>query len=227
MAKTSVWQDEYWLPVMQIYLKKPVGMKPTYNRDMVELGIELHVAPTVLHARMEQVAQLSTPRLEHFWQLYGENPRRLARAVHLWREMRGFRQANAFYSGVEVAETFERDFRPLDEEPSLTPVALILILDLYFHLTPITMVAETPEVVPQTMVNQTPEVGELARLLKVTPSLVTDVLYLFQLCDPYLNRSEVSLSPLLLPCQQVWQRFEGAKAEQLNQLAEELKEYYR
>lgn len=215
MAKTSVWQDEYWLPVMQIYLKKPVGMKPTYNRDMVELGIELHVAPTVLHARMEQVAQLSTPRLEHFWQLYGENPRRLARAVHLWREMRGFGMANEFYEGVEVQESFEKDFRPLAEDDRLTPVALILILDLYFQL------------VPQTMVNQTPEVGELARLLKVTPSLVTDVLYLFQLCDPYLNRSEVSLSPLLLPCQQVWQRFEGAKAEQLNQLAEELKEYYR
>lgn len=215
MAKTSVWQDEYWLPVMQIYLKKPVGMKPTYNRDMVELGIELHVAPTVLHARMEQVAQLSTPRLEHFWQLYGENPRRLARAVRLWREMRGFGMANEFYEGVEVQESFEKDFRPLAEDDRLTPVALILILDLYFQL------------VPQTMVNQTPEVGELARLLKVTPSLVTDVLYLFQLCDPYLNRSEVSLSPLLLPCQQVWQRFEGAKAEQLNQLAEELKEYYR
>lgn len=215
MAKTSVWQDEYWLPVMQIYLKKPVGMKPTYSRDMVDLGIELHVAPTVLHARMKQVAQLSTPRLEHFWQLYGENPHRLTRAVRLWREMRGFGMANEFYEGVEVQESFEKDFRPLAEDDRLTPVALILILDLYFQL------------VPQTMVNQTPEVGELARLLKVTPSLVTDVLYLFQLCDPYLNRSEVSLSPLLLPCQQVWQRFEGTKTEQLNQLAEELKEYYR
>ena len=28
MAKDSKWQDEYWLLLMQIYLQKPVGLKP-------------------------------------------------------------------------------------------------------------------------------------------------------------------------------------------------------
>jgi hypothetical protein len=134
--------------------------------------------------------------------------------VRLWREMKGFGDASAFYDGVDVTETFERDFRPLEEEPRLTPVILILVLDLYFRLTPITMVAETPEV------------AELARLVKVAPSLIVDVLDMYQLCDPYLNRNEVSLSPLLQPCQAIWQRFGNDDTEKLAAFAEELKAYY-
>ena len=38
MAKNSKWQDEYWLLLMQIYLQKPVGMKPMYCRAMVDLS---------------------------------------------------------------------------------------------------------------------------------------------------------------------------------------------
>ena len=191
MAKTNVWQDEYWLPVLQLYLQRPVGVKPLYQRNAVQLCMELHVAPKTLHERQSQIAQLSTPRLERIWQTYSENPRRLARAVRLWREMRGFGAASEFYEGVEVQETFEKDFRPLAEDGRLTPVALILVLDLYFQL------------VPQTMVAQTPEVAELARMLGVSPGLVEEVLHLYQLCDPYLNRQEVTFSALLLPCQQV------------------------
>lgn len=215
MARNTVWQDDYWLPIMQIYLRKPVGVKPTYSRDIVNLSLELHIAPRLLAARMQQVATLSTPRVEHFWQSYAENPRRLARAVRLWREMRGFGLPDMFYNGVEVNETFERDFRPLPEEPSLTPVALILILDLYFRLTPITMVAETPEVT------------ELAQLLKVNASLVVSVLEAYQLCDPYLHRSSSVPHPLSEPCQEIWQRFGNGETEELSAFAEELKEYYR
>jgi len=214
MAKNTVWQDDFWLPVMQLYLKRPVGVKATYCRDAVDLSMELHVAPTALATRMQQIATLSTPRIERIWQTYANNPRRLARAVRLWREMKGFGDASAFYDGVDVTETFERDFRPLEEEPRLTPVILILVLDLYFRLTPITMVAETPEV------------AELARLVKVTPSLIVDVLDMYQLCDPYLNRNEVSLSPLLQPCQAIWQRFGNDDTEKLAAFAEELKAYY-
>jgi hypothetical protein len=47
MAKNSKWQDEYWLLLMQIYLQKPVGMKPMYCRAMVDLSIELHIAPNL------------------------------------------------------------------------------------------------------------------------------------------------------------------------------------
>ncbi len=215
MARNSVWQDEYWLPLMQLYLRKPVGMKPKYSRDMVALGMELHVNPDILANKMQQIATLSAPRLEHIWQTYSDNPRRLQRAVRLWREMRGFGAENSFYDGVDVTETFERDFRPLDEDPRLTFVALILILDLYFRLTPITMVVETPEVM------------ELARLLKVEPDLVVEVLNLFQLCDPYLNRKMKSDSVLMDACQEAWKRYGNGEAEQLAAFADELKDYYR
>lgn len=215
MAKNTIWQDDYWLPLMQLYLKRPVGIKPTYSRDMVGLGMELHVAPTVLLLRMQQIATLSTPRIERIWQTYSENPRRLARAVRLWREMRGFGDASSFYEGVDVSESFERDFRPLDCEPKLTPVALILVLDLYFRLTPITMVA------------QTPEVAELAHLMKVSTDLVVEVLGLYRLCDPYLNRNGQSQHPLLPECQETWKRFGNGDTEQLATYAEELKAYFR
>ena len=113
MAKNTVWHDDYWLLLMQIYLQKPVGVKPLYCRTLVDLSIELHIVPQVLHSKMQQIARLETPRIERIWQTYSQNPRRLARAVRLLREMKGFGAADDFYQGVEVAETFEKDFRPL------------------------------------------------------------------------------------------------------------------
>jgi hypothetical protein len=214
MAKTTTWQDEYWLPVMQLYLRKPTGPKPIYSRDTVELGMELHIHPQQLHKRMMQLTALNTPRLERIWQRYAESPRSLARAVRLWREMKGFGSAGEFYEGVEVQETFEKDFRPLAEDQRFCPAMLILVLDLYFQLVPATMVAQTPEVV------------QLAQLLKLKAEDVEEVLYLFQLCDPYLNRVDLSMSPLLLPCQQVWRRFEKGGPTQLSAFARELKEYF-
>jgi len=89
---------------------------------------------------------------------------------------------------------------------------LIMVLALYFQLTPATMVAETPEVV------------ELARLLHLKTSDVVELLNVFQHCDPYLNRRDVMISPLLLPCKRVWQR--QANDEQLQELAKELKAYF-
>ena len=155
MAKNSKWQDDYWLLLMQVYLRRPVGVKPLYSRDMVALSMELHIAPQVLFSKMCQLASIDTPRIERIWETYGSNPRRLSRAVRLLREMKGFGRADEFYDGVEVNETFEKDFKPCVKEPvELTPVMLILILDLYVRLTPITMVPETPEVT------------ELARLIK-------------------------------------------------------------
>ena len=139
---------------MQIYLQKPVGVKSMYSRGMIDLCMELHIAPNLLFNKMGELANLDTPRIEHLWETYGNNPRKLARAATLWREMRGFNNADAFYQGVETSESFEKDFKPVAEGLALTPVMLILILDLYFRLTPITMVKDTPEV------------QELARLIK-------------------------------------------------------------
>jgi hypothetical protein len=214
MARKVNWQDDYWLLLMQIYLRKPVGLKPQYSRDMVNLSLELHIPPQVLFAKMCEIANLETPRIERIWEAYGENPRRLARAAQLWREMKGFGHADAFYDGVEVNETFERDWQPLDVNERLTPVMLILILDLYFHLTPITMVAETPEV------------QELARLLRLKSDEVVEVLDVYQHCDPYLNRRDILMSNLLVPCLQIWKRFGNSDTEELASFASQLKEYW-
>ena len=215
MAKNSKWQDEYWLLLLQLYLQKPVGIKPMYSRGMVDLSLELHIAPNVLFNKMCQIANLETPRVERFWELYGNNPKKLKRAVNLLREMWGFNNALEFYDGVETNESFEKDFRPIAEGTTLTPAALTLILDLYFRLTPITMVAETPEV------------QELAKLMKQKPEAVVDVLEAFQICDPYLNRKDLAVGDLTLACQQVWRRFGNANPEELASYAEQLKEYFK
>jgi len=201
--------------LMQIYLHKPVGVKPLYSREMVDLSVELHIAPQILRSRMQQIATLETPRIERIWRTYADNPRKLARAVKLLREMKGFGSAGDFFQGVEVQETFEKDFRPLAEDERFTPVMLILILDLYFCLSTITMVEETPEV------------QELAKLLKLKSSDIVMVLDVFQTCDPYLNREASVDSALLLPCQQIWQRYGNMEPHVLAAYAEELKEYFR
>ena len=215
MAKNTVWQDDYWLLLMQIYLHKPVGVKPLYSREMVDLSVELHIAPQILRSRMQQIATLETPRIERIWRTYADNPRKLARAVKLLREMKGFGSAGDFFQGVEIQETFEKDFRPLAEDERFTPVMLILILDLYFCLSTITMVEETPEV------------QELAKLLKLKSSDIVMVLDVFQTCDPYLNREASVDSALLLPCQQIWQRYGNMEPHVLAAYAEELKEYFK
>ena len=179
MSKNATWQDDYWLLLLQLYLRKPEGVKPLYSRDMVNLSLELHITPQALQSRMQQIARLETPRIERYWKTYGDNPRRLARAVRLLREMKGFGAASNFYDGVEVQETFEKDFRPLAEDQRFMPVMLILILNLYFQLTPPTMTSETPEV------------QELARLLKLKASDVVFIMEIFQRFDPYLKREEV------------------------------------
>jgi hypothetical protein len=91
---------------------------------------------------------------------------------------------------------------------------LILILDLYFKLT------------PSTMVSQTPEVTELAQLLNLSSSDIVDVLHIFLVCDPYMTNVDLTFSPLLLPCQQIWRRFDGDEGKLLRQTAEEMREYF-
>ena len=215
MARMSTWQDDYWLLLMEIYLQKPVGLKPMYNRRMVGLGMELHIAPEVLYNKMCQIANLETPRIKRIWETYADNPRQLARAARLLREMKGFNNASLFYEGVETNESFEKDFKPVEGNERLTPVMLILILDLYFRLTPITMVPETPEV------------QELAKLMKLKAREVTDAMEVFQHCDPYLNRKDTFINPLFAPCKDIWRRYGNSDTEELASFAEQLKEYFR
>lgn len=215
MAKNLQWQDDYWLLLMQLYLKKPVGVKPMYNKAMVGLCMELHIAPQMLFNKMCEIANLETPRIERIWQEYGKNPRRLARAVRLLRQMKGFGSNNLFYEGVDVQETFERDFRPVCEESPVTPIMLVLILDLYFRLTPITMVPETPEI------------QQLGRQLKMPAREIVDIMNLYQYCDPYLKRKETTKSLLYPFCQEIWQRYGNSDTEQLASYARQLKEYFK
>lgn len=214
MGKSSNWSDDYWLLLLQLYLRKPVGVKPVYSRAMVGLAMELHIHPQVLFGKLCQIATLQTPRIERIWERYGDNPRRLNRAVRLLREMKGYGHADEFYEGVEVNESFEKDFKPVADDSTWTPVALILVLDLYFRLTPNTMVLETPEI------------QELSRLLKVRAADVVEVMDIYQHIDPYLNRRDVLFNSLLGPCSEVWRRYGNSDTERLAALADELKEYY-
>ena len=42
MAKNTVWHDDYWLLLMQIYLQKPVGVKPLYSLPSIGRGCTLY-----------------------------------------------------------------------------------------------------------------------------------------------------------------------------------------
>lgn len=211
---SSLWQDDYWILLMQAYQKKPVGMKPVYSRTMVDLALELHIEPKVLHARMFELRNAALPSLKRLWERYGSSQRRLNRDAEKVRGMAGFANEGEFFRGVEVEESFEKDFRPVARCNNLTPVMLILILDLYFRLTPITMNADTPEV------------RDLSRLLRVGVDDVVEVMNVYQIIDPYLNRNEFMVSPLLAPCQRIWQRYGNGNIEELAALAAQLKEYF-
>ena len=213
MAKHPLWKDEYWLLLMQLYQKKPMGVKPLYSKGMVDLSLELHIAPEFLHAQMFKL-RLVTPPFKRLWDKYGDNPKKLSHDIQQLRNMEGYGNASSFYEGVKIKESFEHDWEPLTEEPSLTPAKLIIILDLYFQLTPITMVPETPEII------------ELANLIKTKPAIIVEAMNVFQLCDPYLNRNEMMVSKLLDACNDIWQRYGNGNPDSLYKLANELKEYF-
>lgn len=209
-----LWTDGYRLLLMQLYLRKPVGMKAMYSKAMVSLSLELHIPPTVLYEQMFMLRNRKMPSIARLWERYGENATRLARDVKRLRTMVGFSNASEFYDGVDTSESFEKDFRPIDNVPELTPAMLIIILDLYFRLTPITMVENTPEIV------------ELARMMKIKPGRVVEVMEAMRICDPYLGRGEMMITPLLVPCRQIWNRFGNGDPTVLASVAAQLKEYF-
>ena len=214
MATHPLWSDDYWLLLLQLYLKKPEGMKPMYSRALVNLSLELHIPPRTLYGQLFRLRQRATPVLNLIWDTYGENPRRLNRDVKKLRSMKGFGQPREFYDGVKTNETFEHDFLPLECCHELRPFMLVMILDLYFRLTPVTMTAETLEV------------RELAKRMGIKPKTVVEAMETFQLCDPYLNRDGFMASPLLPSCQEIWNRYGNGNPEKLSALAAQLREYF-
>lgn len=215
MTTHPLWSEEYWLLLLQTYLKKPIGIKRTYARPMVELSLELHIPPRILSEKMEQLARRDIPSLRTLWETYANNPNKLRREAKRIRGMKGFGKPEKFYEGVEAEETFEKDFLPIERATDLTLAALIVVLDLYFHLTPITMTEETPEV------------KEVAQLLGITPRRVVEIMDVYRFCDPYLNHDDLIISPLLLPCQNVWDRYGNANTKKLSALTQELHYYFK
>ena len=214
MAKHPLWKDEYWLLLLQLYQKKPMGVKPLYSKGMVDLSLELHIQPEYLHEQMFKL-RMVTPHIKRLWDKYANNPSKLSHDIKMLKKMAGYGNAKDFYEGVEMKETFEHDWEPIEGEPSLTPIKLIIILDLYFQLTPITMVAETPEII------------DLAKLIKTSAAVIVEAMSVFQFCDPYLNREDMIFSPLLESCEDIWQRYGNGNPDKLYQLAQELKVYFK
>lgn len=213
MAKNALWSDEYWLLLMRLYLRKPEGVKPMYSKEMVKLALELHIPPQFLYEQMFRLRQLDTPRLERLWETYSKNPNKLARGIKKLRQMKGWR--DELFDGVEIIESWELDFKPLPIHSAIMPITLIIILDQYFRLTPVTMVKDTPEI------------QELAKLLKLKPELIVEIMEIYQLCDPYLNKDMMIVDDLLYPCQQIWKRYGNDNPQKLAAYAAQLKEYFR
>lgn len=215
MMTHPLWTDEYWLLLLQLYKKKPEGMKPLYSHGMVSLSLEIHIPPQYLYEQMFKLRHCDSPVLQLLWETYANNQRKLSRDIKKLRGMEGFGKPEKFYDGVEVKETFEKDFRPLPQNKALKPVMLIMILDLYFRLTPTTMVPATPEI------------KELAKMMGISPDLICEVMDVFQFCDPYLNRDDIMINPLLQPCQDIWNRYGNDNPQKLSALAAQLRDYFK
>lgn len=215
MVTHSLWSEEYWPMLLQIYFKKPIGIKQTYTRPIVELSLELHIPPYILYAKMEEFHLNNLPSIQALWKVYANNPKKLQKDAKRIRKMKGFGKPEEFYEGVTTEETFEKDFKLIERATDLTPIALIIVLNLYFHLTPITMTEGTPEV------------KEVARLLNITPRRVVEIMDVYRFCDPYLNQDDLIISPLLLPCQNVWDRYGNANTKKLSALTQELHYYFK
>lgn len=214
MANNSLWQEDYWILLMQLYMRRPMGLKPLYSRQMMELCIELHLTPQFVYGKMFELRNAASARLKRLWERYGDKPAKLKRDAALVRSMAGFSKGDTFYEGVTIIETFEKDFRPIPKCGNITPVMLILILDLYFRL------------VPATMNENTPEIQELARTMRTKATDIVKVMDVYQILDPYLKRDELMITPLLKPCQQVWRRYGNGDIGELAAQAAQMKQYF-
>lgn len=215
MVKRNNWDEAYWLLLMQLYLKQPLGVKPLYSRQMIDLALETHVPPQSLYRRMLQLRRLDTPRIQRLWQKYSNSPAKLRKGVKMLRTMAGFNNADTFFDGVDMNTTFEPQFLPIKGAEPLTPLMLIIILDEYFRLTPVTMNADTPEV------------KKLAKMMNVDIQQVVEALETFQYCDPYLRRTLPANAMLTQACQEVWQKYGNDNPDRLMAEAALMKVYFK
>ena len=215
MTKHPLWQDEYFLFLMQIYEKKPVGMKALYSRPMVNLSLELHIPPHCLYEAMFFMRRSELPSIRRLWKKYGNNENKLKRDVERLRKLNGYGDADVFYEGVDLKKSFEKMFEPVCDGSKLTPVMLIMILNTYFRLTPNTMVVETPEI------------KDMAKKLDISPEMIVEVMEVFQQCDPYLNRTSIETSIYKEVCTDIWDQYGNENPEKLSSTAAQLEELFK
>ncbi len=205
MATHPLWSEDYWLFILQLYLAKPVGVKSLYAYKAVQLSCELHLPPQFIHDQQIQIETHQSPVLQVIWDAYAAHPARLRRDVKRLKAMKGFGYADDFYKDVETNTTFERDFTPIPSAEDLYPVSLLIILDLYFSLTPSTMVVYTPEI------------KTLALMLGVPAARVVEVMQCFLHLDPYVHRPIDDTSSVLYnACRDIWQRYGNMDIERLH-----------
>lgn len=214
IQKAMKWNDEYWPLLIHLYKKKPEGVKAIYSHGLIEIALNLHITPQELHRKMMELRKLDTPFMQQLWKEY-KSTKKLSKAVKILEEKQGYGTAGKYFQDIETNESWELNFRPLDQEPLLMPVHLILILDLYFQLTPTTMVKDTEEI------------QKLAKKLKIQVTLILRVMEVFRFCDPYLNKETTISDPLLQPCKEVWNKFGNDDIEKLSVFAAQLKEYFK
>lgn len=214
MTNHPLWSDEMWPLVLQLYQRKPAGVKPMYSRDTVSLAIELHIPPQDIYNKMFQLRQCPTASLRRMMDTLGKSPTKLKRACDSLRQMRGCGTGGGFFEGIEINETFERDFKPVGTFTQVTPSMLIMILDLYFRL------------IPATMVRETPDVQELAHLIGLSTSDVVDILEIYQYCDPFIKHDDSLFDPMLPHCYAIWKRFDNDDPSLLSNTANQLKAYW-
>lgn len=57
--------------------------------------------------------RMVTPRIKRLWEKYADKPQKLKRDIQRIRQMNGCGNAIQFFEGVEVKETFEKNWEPL------------------------------------------------------------------------------------------------------------------
>lgn len=215
MATRNKWSDQYWPLLIKAFLQKPEGPKAEGSKPVVDLAGELHIAQEIIYEKMLLLSRHESPLLQKLWDRYANNPRRLNRDIKRLRQLSGFGDADLFYEGVEqTTKPTQRIFLPVSPETRMTPAILILILHVYFTLTPNCMVESTPEIV------------ELSKLTKTPAEEIVKFMKVYQTFDPILRRNPAVLSPIIHQAREIWDKYYELSQSRFDKDVEKIKAYF-
>ena len=215
MARHPLWNEEYWLLLLQLYQKKPMGVKPLYSKGMVDLSLELHIPPEFLHEQMFKL-RMVTPRIKRLWEKYADKPQKLKRDIQRIRQMNGAETPYSSSRSGSEGNIREKASEPLESEPSLTRVKLIIILEL-----------SLPAYTNHHGAGKHRKSSTWGKLIRTSPKVIAEAMGVFMYCDPYLNREDMLIHPLLEACNDIWHQYGNGNPDKLYQLANGLKEYFK